>query len=98
MQSRPDFDIVVVGKNLRRLRQEHNLKVREVREYLGFDSDQAVYKYETGKGYPQVETMFALMQLYDCTIEDLIYPYEPDASYGCNSYEGEDLESSPSFF
>ena len=86
MQSRPYFDMEVVGKNLRRLRKEKNLKVSEVREYLGFESDQAVYKYETGRGDPQVDTMFALMQLYDADINDLIIRHD---------VEGEGLKPSP---
>ncbi|WP_044937865.1 helix-turn-helix domain-containing protein [Pseudobutyrivibrio sp. LB2011] len=75
MKQRPYFDIKVVGQNLRRLRKENNLSVREVRDYLGFESDQAVYKYENGSGYPQVETMFALMKLYNASLDDIITPY-----------------------
>ena len=78
----------VVGKNLKRLRKEKKLKVTEVRDYLEFESVQAIYKYESGNGYPQVETMFALMQLYDADINDLIICHE----------EGEGLASSPSVF
>lgn len=88
MQSRPYFDMKVVGKNLKRLRKQKNLKVTEVRDYLEFESVQAIYKYESGNGYPQVETMFALMQLYDADINDLIISHE----------EGEDQASSPSAF
>ncbi len=75
MEKMPFFDIKVVGQNLRRLRKENNLSVKQVRDYLGLESVQAIYKYENGKGYPQVETMFALMKLYNATIEDIITTY-----------------------
>ncbi len=98
LETRPNFDIEVVGKNLRRLRKAKNLKVTEVRDYLGFESAQAVYKYESGKGYPQVETMFALMKLYDAGIDDLIYLPEEVNSYDGFGIEGDEPSSFLSFF
>jgi transcriptional regulator with XRE-family HTH domain len=71
MRQRPEYDLSVIGKNLRRLREEHNLTVENVREYLCLGSVQAVYKYEQGKGYPQADTMFALMELYHASMQDI---------------------------
>ena len=96
--TRPNFDMEVVGNNLRRLRKAKNLKVTEVRDYLGFESTQAVYKYESGNGYPQVETMFALMMLYDASIDDLIYPTEEVNSFDGYSVEGDEPSSFLVFF
>ncbi len=71
MKNRPEYNMQVVGRNLRRLREQKNLSVEEVRDYLCLGSVQAVYKYETGKGYPQVDTMFALMELYGADMYDI---------------------------
>lgn len=76
---RPEYNMEVIGKNLRRLREARNLTVDEVREYLRLGSVQAVYKYEKGKSYPQADTMFALMELYGATVGDLVYDFEEDA-------------------
>ena len=46
MMYRPEYDMEVVGKNLKRLRENKELTVEEVREYLRLGSVQAVYKYE----------------------------------------------------
>lgn len=62
----------LIGSNLKKLREAKNLSVDEVREYLCLGSVQAVYKYEKGKSYPQADTMFALMQLYDADLYDII--------------------------
>ena len=62
----------VAGKNLKRLRENKELTVEEVREYLRLGSVQAVYKYERGESYPQADTMFALMQLYGASVEDIV--------------------------
>lgn len=76
MKYRPEYNMQVVGRNLRRLREQKNLSVEEVRDYLCLGSVQAVYKYETGKGYPQVDTMFALMELYGADMYDITRDYE----------------------
>lgn len=72
MMYRPEYDMEVVGKNLKRLRENNALTVEEVREYLRLGSVQAVYKYERGESYPQADTMFALMQLYGASVEDIV--------------------------
>lgn len=69
---RPEYDMKSIGNNLRRLREARHLTVEEVREYLCLGSVQAVYKYEKGKGYPQADTMFALMELYGASLFDII--------------------------
>ena len=55
MRYRPEYDMKVIGQNLKRLRESKNLSVDEVREYLCLGSVQAVYKYEKGKSYPQAD-------------------------------------------
>ncbi len=75
---RPEYDMKLVGNNLRRLREAKNLSVDDVRRYLCLGSVQAVYKYEKGKSYPQADTMFALMELYDANLYDITRNHEED--------------------
>ena len=72
MKHRPEYDRNLIGKNLRRLREAKNLSVEEVKEYLRLGSVQAIYKYESGQSYPQTDTMFALMELYEAELNDII--------------------------
>lgn len=72
MISRPEYDAKLIGRNLRRLRLAKDLSVDEVRRYLGVGSVQAVYKYEAGKSYPPADAMFALMQLYEADLYDIL--------------------------
>ena len=51
---------------------EKHLSVEEVKEYLRIGSIQAIYKWEEGKSYPQTDTMFALMELYEIELKDLL--------------------------
>ena len=78
MICRPEYDMKVVGYNLKRLRVAKNLPVDDVRQYLQLGSVQAIYKYEKGKSYPQTDTMFALMELYDANLYDITKEHEED--------------------
>lgn len=81
---RPEYDLKVIGKNLKRLRKEKKLSVEDVRKYLRLGTVQAVYKYEKGKCYPQTDTMFALMEQYGATLFDIVYDHEED--YASSSF------------
>lgn len=71
-KNRKEYDLKVVGANLKRLREQKGYSVAEVRDYLQLGSVQAVYKYESGKNYPQADTLLALMELYDASLEDIV--------------------------
>ncbi len=88
MYTRPEYDKRVVGENLRRLREGHNLSVDDVREYLCLGSVQAVYKYEKGKSYPQADTMFALMELYGASLYDIVGYHEEGGTPSSYIIEG----------
>ena len=61
---RPHFDIVASGARMRAIRQERKISVKQVMEYKGFESTQAVYKWEAGKCFPQADNLIALAILY----------------------------------
>lgn len=73
MRYRREYDIKLVGRNLKRLREKKKLSVEDVREYLCLGSVQAIYKYEEGRNYPQADTLFALMELYGAEFRELTY-------------------------
>lgn len=66
------YDAALIGRNLRKLRERKRLSVEYVREYLGLGSVQAIYKYETGRNYPQADLLLALLELYQADYMDLI--------------------------
>lgn len=61
---RPQFDIVASGRRMREIRKARSISVRQVMEYMGFESTQSVYKWEAGKCYPQADNLLALAKLY----------------------------------
>lgn len=72
MRHRREYDIKLVGRNLKRLREKKNLSVEDVREYLCLGSVQAIYKYEAGRNYPQADVLLALLELYEADFRELI--------------------------
>lgn len=83
MKCRTEYDLKVIGRNLRRLRTQNHLTVEQVREYLCMGSVQAIYKYEAGMGYPQADTLLALMELYNVGVGEIVREYkeEQDSSF-----------------
>ena len=69
---RPHFDIVASGTRMRAIRQERKISVKQVMEYMGFESTQAVYKWEAGKCFPQVDNLIALAILYRVSPMELL--------------------------
>lgn len=69
---KPVFDPILSGEQLRQIREEKGIKVKEVAEYMGFLSTQAIYKWEKGKCFPQADNLIALALLYDVNPADLL--------------------------
>ena len=66
------FDIVASGARMRAIRQERKISVKQVMEYMGFESTQAVYKWEAGKCFPQADNLIALAILYRVSPMELL--------------------------
>ena len=69
---RPHFDIVASGARMKEIRKQRNISVKQVMEYMGFESTQAVYKWEAGKCYPQADNLVALAILYNVSPIELL--------------------------
>ena len=69
---RPRFDIVASGERMKEIRKQRNISVKQVMEYMGFESTQAVYKWEAGKCYPQADNLVALAILYNVSPMELL--------------------------
>ena len=69
---RKEYDIKVIGSNLRELRLKNNLSIEDVRKYMQLGTVQAVYKWERGDCLPQADSLLALMELYGVNKIDTI--------------------------
>lgn len=58
-------------ENLRELRKQNGLSQEELAEQLNV-SRQAVSKWENGSGYPELDKLMALCEMFHCTMDDLL--------------------------
>ena len=77
---RPRFDIVASGERMKEIRKQRNISVKQVMEYMGFESTQAVYKWEAGKCYPQADNLVALAMLYNVSPMELLVEEDLESS------------------
>ncbi|MBO4904974.1 MAG: helix-turn-helix transcriptional regulator [Lachnospiraceae bacterium] len=58
---------VATGARIRAIRQEKGLRVTDISSYMGFESPQAVYKWQRGDSLPDLGNMIRLMELFKIT-------------------------------
>jgi len=72
MMTYPTLDMIATGNKIKELRIKHKLRVEDISEYMGFESTQAVYKWQSGKSLPTVDNLFALSRLFEVNIEEIL--------------------------
>lgn len=69
---RRGIDVQATGRNIRRLRLAAGYSVRQIQEYCGLSSPQAVYKWQWGEALPPLDNMAVLAWLLDVKMEDIL--------------------------
>lgn len=87
MNNYPTIDMAATGNRIRELRKEHHMKVDDIVSFMGFESQQAVYKWQRGESLPSVDNLYALSRLFGTTMDDILV--------GNNT---EEAEASSAFF
>ena len=60
------------GNNITRLRKINNLSIRDVQEAMGFNTPQAIYKWQRGECMPSLDNILVLSQLFNKSVEEII--------------------------
>lgn len=68
----PILDVKATGARIKELRKAHHLKVEEVARFMGFESEQAVYKWQRGDSLPTVDNLYALSRLFETSVDDIL--------------------------
>jgi len=68
----PVIDLEATGQNIRRLREENGLSVRELSGLLGLSDVQAVYKWQRGETLPSTDNLVALSRFLDTPLEQIL--------------------------
>lgn len=70
----PVIDLVATGNNIRRLRVERGLSVKDLQRFFGFEEPRAVYKWQKGETLPSVDNLYALGFLLGTPLEAILVP------------------------
>ena len=68
----PVLDAKKTGARIKELRKAHHIKVEEVARFMGFESEQAVYKWQRGDSLPTVDNLYALSRLFETSVDDIL--------------------------
>ena len=74
MKAYPVIDLIATGNNIRRLRMERGLTVRDLQSYFGFEEPRAIYKWQKGESLPTVDNLYALGVLFEVPIDQILVP------------------------
>ena len=66
------IDPVATGHNIRSLRQERGLSVKDLQHYFNFDEPRAIYKWQSGQSLPSIDNLYALSALFDVPMDNII--------------------------
>ena len=72
------LNVRATGERIKQLRVACNLKVEDVVKYMGFESEQAVYKWQRGDSLPSVDNLYALSKLFNTTVDNILIGIEEE--------------------
>lgn len=68
----PTIDLVRTGANIVNLRKAAGLTVHDLQMTFGFNSPQAIYKWQNGTALPTVDNLLVLAALLHVRIDDIL--------------------------
>ena len=68
----PTVDLALTGANIVNLRKAAGLSVHDLQMVFGFNSPQAIYKWQNGAALPTVDNLIVLATLFNVLIDDIL--------------------------
>lgn len=72
----PVLDMKKTGRRIKELMMLNNIRTKDIVEYMGFESEQSVYKWLRGDSLPKVDNLFALARLFNTPMDDILMERE----------------------
>lgn len=72
MKEYPKIDMLKTGENIRNLRIQKKLSVRDVQAFLGMEDPRAIYLWQSGKTLPTVDHLCALSVLFEVSVDEIL--------------------------
>ena len=68
----PTVDLALTGANIVNLRKAAGPFVHDLQMVFGFNSPQAIYKWQNGAALPTVDNLIVLAALFHVRIDDIL--------------------------
>ena len=68
----PTIDLAMTGANIVNLRKAAGLTVHDLQVAFGFNSPQAIYKWQNGTALPTVDNLIGLAAMLHVRIDDIL--------------------------
>ena len=68
----PVIDMTATGINIARLRVSAGITVKDLQDIFGFNTPQAIYKWQRGTALPTVDNLVVLAAVFGVKIDDIL--------------------------
>lgn len=72
LDHRPVLSLEETGSNIKKLRMEKGISVKELQGLLGFDNPQAIYNWERGRNMPSIDNLLVLSEIFGVAINEIV--------------------------
>ena len=70
--SMPTVNMIMTGENIRAIRIQRGLSVKDLQDIFGFATPQAIYKWQQGAALPTVDNLVVLSSVFGVPIEKIL--------------------------
>lgn len=70
--SMPTVNLPMTGANIRAIRKQRGLSVKDLQDIFGFATPQAIYKWQQGVTLPTVDNLVVLASIFDVPMEKIL--------------------------
>ena len=68
----PIIDMQATGKNIADMRKARGITVHDIQHKMGFNTNQAIYKWQRGDAMPTIDHLVILADKFHVRIDDII--------------------------
>ena len=68
----PSIDMTATGENITKLRMRAGLTVRDLQEFFGVATPQAIYKWQQGTTMPALDNLVGLSVILGVSMDEII--------------------------
>lgn len=65
-------DAPATGANIKRMRLDRGLSVKDIQNTFGFETPMAIYKWQKGNSLPTIDNLVILAGIFGCRLDDII--------------------------